>query len=306
MRLCFFGSAAFAVPTLRALHAAGHEVCAAFTQPDRPAGRGGHLRGTPVKECALELGLPVRQPEKLDAAAQAEFAAFAPEVAVVVAYGMLIPAPMLRAAPRGWLNLHPSLLPKYRGAAPVPHCILNGDAETGACIFRLNEQFDKGDIVAVEKIAIAPDDTSETLLDKLSHIGAGLMARTLAQPEWTFLPQSGEAGSYARKFTKEDGIIDWGAPAAVVDRRVRAYQPWPLARTRFGPKGRQLTVTAVELTGRPAQGAPGTIAVEKGELYVACGDQMVRLSRVLPEGKTAMGGAEFLRGARLQSGERLG
>lgn len=306
MRLCFFGSAAFAVPSLRALHAAGHDICAVFTQPDRPAGRGGHLRGTPVKECAEALGLPTRQPEKLDAAAQAEFAALAPEAAVAIAYGMLIPAPMLRAAPRGWLNLHPSLLPKYRGAAPVPHCILNGDAETGVTIFRLNEQFDKGDIVAVEKLAIAPDDTSATLLEKLSRVGAELMARTLALPHWDFLPQSGAAGSYARKFTKEDGVIDWAQPAAVVDRRVRAYQPWPLARTRFGSKGRQLTVTAVELTGRPAKGAPGSIAIDGGELYVACGDEMVRLARVLPEGKAAMTGAEFLRGARLQNGDRLG
>lgn len=306
MRLCFFGSASFAVPSLRALHSAGHDIVSVFTQPDRPAGRGGHLRGTPVKDCAVELGIPVVQPEHLDAEALTVLQQCAPEAAVIIAYGMLVPAAMLAAVPRGWLNLHPSLLPKYRGAAPVPHCILNGDAETGVTVFRLNEKFDKGDILAVEKIPLPPAITSGELLEKLSHIGADLMARVLARPVWEFLPQSGEKSSYARKFTKDDGIIDWAEAAAVIDRKVRAYQPWPLARTCWGAKARQLTVTAVELTGRAAAAAPGTVEVGKNEILVACADQWLRLARVLPEGKAEMTGAEFLRGARLQSGDRLG
>ncbi|GHV18869.1 methionyl-tRNA formyltransferase [Planctomycetales bacterium] len=319
MRIVFFGSAAFAVPALEKLNATeGIEVAAVFTQPDRPAGRGRASAFTAVKSAALALGLPVLQPEELDADALAKLRHFAPDAVAIIAYGKLIPPEFLPAAPRGWLNLHPSLLPRYRGAAPVPHCILNGDAETGVTIFRLNEKFDQGDILAVKKIPVPPDATGATLLDDLAPLGAALLAQVLLAEKWEFLPQSGEKSSYARKFAKADGEIDWRLPALAIDRRVRAYQPWPLAYTYYGD--RRLTLTKIAVTDRPATAAlatalpatalpatalPATVVIDKNEFYVATADKLVKIITVIPEGKAAMTGAEFLRGARLKSGERL-
>ncbi len=308
MRLVFFGSGEFGVPTLSALVSRGHEVAAVATQPDRPAGRGAKCRSTPIKCLAEGLGLPVLEPEK---PALPEFAAeiarLGADLAVVVAYGHLLKKSLLDATRLGFVNLHASLLPAYRGAAPVPWAILRGETESGVTIFRLDERFDTGAILARAALPILPDDTSASYLAKLAPVGADLMAETVAElaagrarPQ----PQDNVLASQAPKLRKEDGAIDWSRPYAEIERRVRAFQPWPLAHTVLQTCRGPLRVNIMQiLPGGPADAAPppGTVlAADSGEgLWIAAGDRRVRLCQLQPEGKRVMADKEFLRGTRV-------
>ncbi len=313
MRLTFFGSGEFGLPALQALCAAGHEIVAVFTQPDRPAGRGRKAHRTPICRFARERGLAVYQPATLkDEMPPAILRCLAPEIAVVVAYGHLIP-PALLAVPRlGFINLHASLLPKYRGAAPVPHAILNGETETGVTVFHLNERFDEGDILAQSLEPILPNDTSATLLKRLAALGAKVLIDTIAGLAAGRIfprPQPTRGASRAPRLCKEDGHIHWHYSGAQIDRMVRAFQPWPLAFTFFplanGERQRVaiLAVEAAEMDASPGAAAvmPGSIRIAhaKQGIVVQCGDGCLRLRRIKPEGKGEMSDAEYMRGAVL-------
>jgi methionyl-tRNA formyltransferase len=303
LRLAFMGSPAFSVPALRALHAAGHEIVAVYAQPPRPAGRGQKETPCPVHQAALELGLPVRTPARVrrDVAEHEAFAALDLDAAVVVAYGLILPKPMLDAPRRGCLNIHASLLPRWRGAAPIHAAVLAGDAETGITIMRMDEGLDTGPMLLREAIPIGPRDTTPMVHDRLSEIGARLILRALEENP-PAVPQPEDGASYAPKLGKEDGRLDWSQPAEALDRRVRAMNPWPGAFTSLG--GEMLRVIAAEpAAGRDA--APGTVLDDA--LLVACGGgTALRLTRVQKAGRAAMDAPAFLRGTPVPAGTLLG
>ncbi len=293
------GSPDFAVPALRALHGAGHEVAAVYCQPPKPAGRGQKETPCPVHRAALELGLHVRTPARLrrDAAAHAAFAALGLDVAVVAAYGLILPKPMLDAPRHGCLNIHASLLPRWRGAAPIQAAILAGDAETGITIMRMEEGLDTGPMLLAEATPIGPRTTTPELHDTLAAIGASLILRALAESP-PAVPQPGGA-TYAPKIAKEDGRLDWSRPAAELDRRVRALTPWP--GTFFHHSGEAIRVLAAE----PAEGAgpPGTVLDDAPT--VACGGGALRLRRLQRPGRAPLAADAFLRGFPLPPGTIL-
>ncbi|MFC7734536.1 methionyl-tRNA formyltransferase [Roseomonas sp. GCM10028921] len=301
------GSPAFSVPALRALHAAGHEIAAVYAQPPRPAGRGQRETPCPVHAAALEMGLPVRTPARLrrDTAEHEAFAALDLDAAVVVAYGLILPKAMLDAPRRGCLNIHASLLPRWRGAAPIHAAVLAGDAETGITIMRMDEGLDTGPMLLREATPIAPRETTVEVHDRLSEMGARLILRALAEdPPAT--PQPGEGATYAPKLGKEDGRLDWSYPAPALDRRVRAMTPWPGAFTALN--GEPLRILSAEPAPWPKEGPdapPGTVLDDL--LLVACGEgTALRLTRVQRAGRGAMEAAAFLRGTPVPPGTVLG
>lgn len=313
MRLAYFGSGEFGLPTLEALVRAGHDVAAVVSQPDRPAGRGGRTRPTPVSEMAERAGLRLWRPEKPNAPE------FAPrlddlgiDLAVVVAYGHLIKQPLLDVPPLGMYNLHASLLPAYRGAAPVPWAILSGEAVSGATVFRLDQRFDTGSILGRVELHIEPDDTSATYLARLAPLGAKLMADTVAgvaDGSLRPVPQDNAKASAAPKFRKEDGVLDWREGYAALDRKVRALQPWPLAQAVLPTVKGELRLNVLKMEPAPdAAGGrqPGDIVASdaKSGLVVMAGDRPVRLVEIKPEGKRAMRDVELLCGCRLD-GDRM-
>ncbi|WP_184384370.1 methionyl-tRNA formyltransferase [Roseococcus suduntuyensis] len=300
MRLAFMGSPDFAVPALRALHAAGHEVAAVYCQPPKPAGRGQRETPCPVHRAALELGLPVRTPARVkrDAAEHAAFAALDLDVAVVAAYGLILPPAMLDAPRRGCLNIHASLLPRWRGAAPIHAAILHGDAETGITIMRMEEGLDTGPMLLREAIPLTPRSTTPEVHDALAEMGARLILRALDEnPPATPQPEAGV--TYAPKLTKPDGALDFTQPATVLDARIRAMNPWPGAFFTHG--GEALRVLAAE----PAegQGPPGTLL---HGFTVACGTGALRLTRLQRPGRGPLDAEAFLRGYNLPPGTVLG
>ncbi|HEX9477017.1 MAG TPA: methionyl-tRNA formyltransferase [Candidatus Dormibacteraeota bacterium] len=229
MRLVFAGTAAFAVPSLRSLHAAGHDIVLVITQPDRPAHRGLKVTPSPVKVAAQELGLGVLQPEKIrDPAVVERLRELQPDVIVVVAYAQIIPRDVLAIPPGGVVNVHGSLLPRHRGAAPIAHAILAGDGETGVTIMRMDEQLDHGPILAMGRTSIGPRDDAPALSERLAAMGAELLVATLAHlDEISPVEQDHERATVAPRLRREDGELDWAAGAEEIDRRVRALQPWP-------------------------------------------------------------------------------
>jgi len=295
------GSPRFAVPALRALHAAGHEIAAVYCQPPRPAGRGHAVQRAPVHEAADALGLPVRAPPRLrkDAAEHAAFAALDLDAAVVAAYGLILPEPMLAAPRRGCLNIHASLLPRWRGAAPIQAAILAGDAESGVTIMQVDAGLDTGPMLLREAVPLTPRTTAATLHDQLADLGARLVVRALAENPPP-VAQPGTGAAYAPKLSREDGRIDWSLPAAALDRRVRALNPWPGTFTLLD--GAVLKV--LEATPEAGEGAPGTVLDEA--LLVAAGVGALRLRRVQAAGRAAMDAAAFLRGHAVRAGSRLG
>ena len=301
MRLAFMGSPDFSVPALRALHAAGHEIVAVYAQPPRPAGRGQRETPCPVHRAALELGLPVRTPARLkrDTAEHEAFAALDLDVAVVAAYGLILPKPMLDAPRRGCLNIHASLLPRWRGAAPIHAAILAGDTESGVTIMRMEEGLDTGPMLLKEATPIGPDTTVQALHDALAEIGARLILRALEEDP-PALPQPEAGVTYAPKLTKEDGRLDWAQDAAALERRVRALNPWP--GTFFTHGGEQIRVLAARV--EPGSGAPGTAL--DGAALIACGSGALRLMRLQRPGRAAMDADAFLRGFALPAGTVLG
>jgi methionyl-tRNA formyltransferase len=307
LRLAFLGSPEFAVPTLRALHAAGHGIAAVYCQPPRPAGRGKRETRCAVHRVAEELGLPVRTPARLrrDAAEHAFFASLELDAAVVVAYGLLLPPAMLEAPRRGCINVHASLLPRWRGAAPIHAAILAGDTETGVTIMRMDAGLDTGPILLARAVPIGPRATTPELHDTLAGLGAGMMLEALAADP-PARPQPEEGATYAPKLSKADGKLDWTRGAAVLDREVRAFEPWPGSFFEHG--GGAIRVLGAE----PASGAvapapaaaPGTVL--DGVPTVACGTGALRLLRLQRPGRAPAAAAEFLRGFALPPGTVLG
>jgi methionyl-tRNA formyltransferase len=301
MRLAFMGSPDFAVPALRALHAAGHEIAAIYAQPPRPAGRGQRETPCPVHREALALGLPVRTPARVrrDTAEHEAFAALDLDAAVVAAYGLILPKPMLDAPRRGCLNIHASLLPRWRGAAPIHAAILAGDAESGVTIMRMEEGLDTGPMLLKEATPISAETTVQALHDSLAEIGARLILRALAEDP-PGIPQPDEGVTYAPKLTKEDGRLDWTQDAATLERRVRALNPWP--GTFFGHGGEQVRVLAARV--EPGAGAPGTVLDDAA--LIACGAGALRLTRLQRPGRAPLPADAFLRGCALPRGSVLG
>jgi methionyl-tRNA formyltransferase len=301
MRLAFMGSPDFAVPALRALHAAGHDIAAVYAQPPRPAGRGQRETPCPVHRAALDLGLPVRTPARVrrDTAEHDAFAALGLDVAVVAAYGLILPKPMLDAPRRGCLNIHASLLPRWRGAAPIHAAILAGDAASGVTIMRMEEGLDTGPMLLKEATPITSQTTVQALHDALAEIGARLILRALDEdPPAVLQPEDGV--TYAPKLTKEDGRLDWSQDAAALERRVRALNPWP--GTFFTHGGEQIRVLAARVEA--GGGAPGTLLDDAA--LVACGAGALRLTRLQRPGRAPLDAEAFLRGFALPRGAVLG
>jgi methionyl-tRNA formyltransferase len=291
LRLAFMGSPAFAVPTLRALVGAGHEVVAVYCQPPRPAHRGQALTRCAVHEAADALGLPVRTPARVrrEAAEHAAFAALALDAAVVAAYGLILPPEMLAAPARGCLNVHASLLPRWRGAAPIHAAILAGDAQTGVTIMQMDAGLDTGAMLLAQAVPIGARATTPELFDSLSELGAALLLRALTeQPAPVAQPEEGV--TIAAKLTRADGRLDFTREATALDRQVRALTPWPGTFARFG--GETLKV----LAAAPAEGSGAAGAVLDAAFTVACGTGALRLLRVQRAGRPAMAGEAFLRG----------
>lgn len=309
LRIVFAGTPGFAVPPLEALHAAGHEIAAVYTQPDRPAGRGQALAAGPVKRRALELGLPVEQPATLKAeVAVQRLRDYAPDLMVVVAYGLILPQAVLDVPRLGCWNIHASLLPRWRGAAPIHRAIEAGDARTGITIMQMDAGLDTGPMLLIREVEIMPRENAGELHDRLARVGAE--AIVAAVQEWqagrlTARPQPGDGATYAAKLRKEEARIDWSLPAAVIERQVRAFNPWPVAETAWD--GRQLRVWEAERepAAMPGHAAPGTVLESAGRITVATGDGALRLLRVQVAGRRAVSAAEFLNAQSL-AGARLG
>ena len=294
------GSPAFSVPALAALVGAGHEVVAVYTQAPRPAGRGQSVKRCPVHAAAERLGLPVRHPLSLrrDPAAQAAFADLGLDAAVVAAYGLILPQAMLDAPRLGCINIHASLLPRWRGAGPIQAAVLAGDTQTGITIMHMDAGLDTGPMLLCGALPIGPRDTAAILHDGLADLGAGLILRVLTeQPPPQPQPQDG--ATYAPKLTRADAALDWTQPADQLDRRVRAFHPWPGTACRLGDE----VLKVLEAMPVPGSGEPG--AVLDG-LTVACGSGALRLLRVQRPGRAPMDAAAFLRGHPVAPGIRLG
>jgi methionyl-tRNA formyltransferase len=310
MRIVFCGTPAFAVPTLKAILAdPSHTVVAVITQPDRPRGRGQEISFSPVKQAALDAGIPVRQPEKIRAPEAKELLQnFEPECFVIIAYGQIIPAGLLPISQCGWINLHASLLPKYRGAAPINWAIANGELKTGLTTMRIDVGMDTGDMLLQAETDIGPNETAPELTARLAETGAALMIETLrGLPDGLVTPkkQNDELATYAPLLKKEDGRIDWTLRARDIYNRMRGFTPWPGAFTTFRGKTCQLWGEPVHQERAPE--APGTILMEAGELRVACGDATVlRVLTVKQEGRSEVTAVEFANGARLAGKERFG
>jgi methionyl-tRNA formyltransferase len=297
--LIFMGTPDFAAVALKALIDAGHRIVAVYSQPPRPAGRGHELRKSPVHRMAEAAGIPVCTPVSLKTAeAQAEFASFAADVAVVAAYGLILPQAVLDAPRRGCLNIHASLLPRWRGAAPIQRAILAGDAETGISIMQMDAGLDTGAVLLEKRLSIGAAETAGALHDRLAALGGAAIVEALAG-SFTPVPQPGEGVTYAAKISPEEARLDWNRPAAALARAVRAFNPVPGAWTTL-PNGERLKVLSALVAD--GQGEPGTIL--DGELTIACGEGALRPLLVQRQGKRAMETGELLRGLALKPGER--
>jgi methionyl-tRNA formyltransferase len=304
LRLVYMGTAAFAVPSLRALAAGPHEVVAVYTQPPRAAGRGLKARPSPVHGAAVELGLVVRTPAALKAPAEREvLAGFGADLAVVAAYGLILPESMLEVPRLGGVNLHASLLPRWRGAAPIQRALLAGDAETGVTIIQMEPSLDTGPILAMERVPIKPDATAASLHDTLADLAAHMVGPTidgLASGRVKARPQPEAGVTYAPKIDKAEARVDWSRPAAFLERQLRALNPWPGCWTELD--GERLLVLEGELAA--GRGAPGEVLDDR--MTIACGAGALRLTSVQRAGGRPMSATAFLRGFRLPVGARLG
>ena len=312
MRAVFFGTSEFAVPTLRALTASSVEVAAVFTQPDRPAGRGRRLTPPPVKTPGLEAGLPVLQPEKVRSTDVAEFR---PDVGVVAAYGQILSRKLLNVPRLGLLNLHPSLLPRWRGAAPIQRALLEGDSEIGVCVMRVAPELDAGAVLSRRSLAIGARDTSGSLHDKLAAMGAEQMVATLLaleKGEVAEVPQDESLVIYAEKLQKEEAKLDWRLPASRLDRLIRGLNPWPVAQTAW-PEIENGPVRIWRAWPAPggSGGAAGEVlglgdSPEGAGIRVATGEGDLVILEIQPPGKKKMGAEAFARGYPCRPGLVLG
>ncbi len=300
MRLVFMGTPDFAVPALDALIAAGQEVVCVYSQPPRPAGRGQKERRSPVHAFANVRGITVRTPANLrDADAQSAFAALDADIAVVAAYGLILPKAILEVPKHGCLNIHASLLPRWRGAAPIQRALLAGDAETGVTIMQMDEGLDTGGMIRRGVVPICPEATASELHDALAALGGKLIVEVLASGDWSPQPQPEEGATYATKLTREEGRIDWAASAAEIERKVRALNPWP--GVWYEHDGDRIRVLAASIAD--GMGNPGEVIARP--LVVACGDGALALETVQRAGRSAMAVEDFVRGTPVPVGTVL-
>jgi len=310
MRIVFCGTPQFAVPALQHLLAqTDFEILGVITQPDRPRGRGREVSFSPVKEMALAAKLPVHQPEKIRAPeVEKLLRGFSPDGIVIIAYGQIVPAELLAIPKYGWINLHASLLPKYRGAAPVHWAIANGETKTGVTAMRIDAGMDTGDILSQREIQIGPAETAPELAFRLSAAGAPLLAeslRGLAAGTIHPRPQNHAEATSAPILKKEDGRIDWNLPASETFNRMRGFAPWPGAYSTF--RGQTCQVWGEPVSKESTEAVPGTLLDAKEELKIACGRATVlRVLAVKLEGRKKISASEFANGARLKAGERFG
>jgi methionyl-tRNA formyltransferase len=310
MKLVFCGTPQFAVPSLEKLAAEKFDLQLVVTQPDRPQGRGMELMAPPVKQSALKLGLPVVQPDKIkkNEEFKAQLRALAPDAIIVVGYGRIIPPWMLELPRFGNINVHASLLPKYRGAAPIQWAIAHGEKTTGVTTMHLNEGLDTGDVLLQREMAVADEDTSVTLAPRLAEMGANLLLETLhglEQKRIVARPQDHSQATLAPILTKEDGLVDFNRTAQEIHNRLRGFQPWPGAYTKF--RGKNLKFVDVKPFAASSLGNLGELRVQGDVLLVSCGKQTtLQLLQMQPEGKKSMSAREFMNGYRPTSGERLG
>jgi methionyl-tRNA formyltransferase len=310
MQLVFMGTSAFAVPSLVRLYEERFPIRGVVTQPDKPGGRGQMLLESPVKRKARDLQLSIFQPDSLkDDPARTLFQAMAPDLIVVVAYGKILPPWLLQLPRYGAINLHGSLLPKYRGAAPIHWAIANGEVETGVCTMQIDEGLDTGPVYLCEKTSIDPNETVPRLSDRLATIGADLLTRTIRgvlEGRLHAQPQQNEHATIAPMLKKHHGIIDWRESAVTIHNRVRAFNPWPGAVTRFRGTTCKILCTAVTGETLSGPGDPGHILLEKRALKVVCGQRTIlEVREVQPENRKMVSGADFANGARIQSGEKF-
>jgi methionyl-tRNA formyltransferase len=309
MRIVFMGTPQAAVPTLRRCLADGHEVVAVWTQPDRPSGRGNKLSQSPVKEFALANGLTIHQPSRIktDEAKQL-FASHDAEVAVVVAYGRILPDEFLNTPARGCINVHFSLLPKYRGAAPANWAIVNGEKQTGVTTMFIEPALDTGPILLQRATKIGAAETAPELMERLSEIGAELLSETLVRLDGLIpQPQDDAQATFAPILKKEDGVIDWSQPAEIIERAIRGFQPWPTAYTTFRSRGLTLWEAQPLLCVTSAIEPGEVIAAQRDELVVQCGHQTaLRLLEVQPEARKRLAARDFINGMHIKVGDRLG
>jgi len=306
LRVVFFGTPEFAVPGLQAIITSPHPVVALVSQPDRPRGRGHRLQPTPTRLAAEAAGIPVLQPTRLkDPAFVSRLASFGPDIGVVAAYGRIIPDAVLQVPRLGMINIHASLLPKYRGAAPVHRAVIDGEHETGVSIMRVVSELDAGAVLATASHPIGPDDTTPEVERALAALGADLVVRVLddiAAGRHSERPQDHARATYAKKIERDEGIVDWSLPAERIHNLVRGLQPWPLVAVTLG--GVRCRLHRTQLAGEPTAAAPGTVAIASdGRLGIAAGDRRVlRVLEIQPEGKRVMSAREFLAGRRVEPG----
>ena len=309
MRIVFMGTPAAAVPSLARCLEDGHEVVAVWTQPDRPSGRGQKLTLSEVKKFAITKGLNVEQPSRIKTdEAKKLFASYCADVAVVVAYGRILPLEFLQAPRRGCINVHFSLLPNYRGAAPVNWAIVNGEYETGVTTMFIEDELDSGPILLQRKTAIGPKETATELMARLATIGADLLGETLHRlNEITPIPQHDRDATFAPLLTREDGLIDWSKSAEFIEQTIRGFQPWPNAYTNY--KGQRLVIWNADVVRvADTKGSAGeVVAATSDNLLVKCGSKSaLRIIELQPESKRRMTALEFLNGTHLKIGDRFG
>jgi methionyl-tRNA formyltransferase len=318
VKLAFMGTASFALPSLSRLHEKGYEITGVITQPDRPAGRGQALQAPAVKKCAQDLHLPVYQPKSLKTDEARDLARYlAPDMIVVVAYGKILPPWLLQFSRYGCINLHGSLLPKYRGAAPVHWAIANGEEKTGVCTMLLDEGLDTGPVYLCRETQIGQDETAMELYGRLAATGAPMVLDTVQGViDGTIEPkrQDDREATSAPVLKKEDGFIDWAMPAHQIHNRVRAFNPWPGTVTRFRDRTCKILKTTIAVSAPPAAGASagtsghaGAIRVTKNSLSVVCGDgALLEVISIQPENRKSVSGVDFANGARIQADEKFG
>lgn len=297
LRIVFAGTPDFSVPALDALHSAGYAIVAVYTQPDRPAGRGRAVAASPVKRRALDLGLPLEQPSTLKTPeAVTRLSALGPDLAVVVAYGLILPRAILDVPALGCLNIHASLLPRWRGAAPIQRAVLAGDTRTGITIMKMDAGLDTGPTLLARPTDIGAGENAGRLHDRLAELGAGAIVEAiegLRSGRLTPVAQPEQGVTYAAKIRKEEGVIDWTRPAAGIDRQVRAFNPWPVAETRWA--GQQLRIWEAEALAGGSGAEPGRVLeARNGRIVVATGEGVLQLLQVQLAGRRVTGAAEFL------------
>jgi len=307
-RIVFAGTPEFAVPSLERVLMDGYSIVAVFTQPDRPAGRGRSMHASPVKQLASSHGLPIYQPVSLkDPATQASMAALSPTLMIVVAYGLILPRAVLDIPAYGCINVHASLLPRWRGAAPIARAIEAGDSETGITLMQMNEGLDTGPMLAQSRVPILDSDTAATLHDRMAVAGAALLGSQLPAflaGELRPVPQNDTGATYAPKLARESAPVDWRQPANVIANHIRAFNPWPVAESRYG--GQRVRLWMGRVASTAAAAVPGTVlSVDPGGIRVAAGDGAVCLTRLQRDGGRPLPAADFVNGFPIVMGGRF-